>query len=1004
MKLLGIDVGSTTVKVTVIDRETNEILYKSYERHYSRVKECVLSELEKVNALLPSESFKAAITGSAGLGLAEGSGVTFVQEVQAAFIAIRNYYPDADAAVELGGEDAKIIFLTGGTEQRMNGSCAGGTGAFIDQMATLLNISVSEMDELALQAEKIYPIASRCGVFAKSDVQPLLNQGAAKADISASIFQAVVDQTVAGLAQGRRIKGKVLFLGGPLHFLKALRLAFTRTLNLDDDHAVFPENAPCFMSLGAALYATETDEFPMSDIIEKIKNGKSNDNVVTGEPLFANQAEYDEFIARHKQSDLEFDDIHSYVGDAYLGIDSGSTTTKMILITDEAKILYSHYQSNNGQPLDIVVEKLKQIYALGGDRVNIRAAAVTGYGEDLIKAALKADFGIVETVAHFKAALHFNPKADFIIDIGGQDIKCFKVKNHAVDSIMLNEACSSGCGSFIQTFAKAMNMDIESFSRLGLFAKRPVELGSRCTVFMNSSVKQAQKEGASVEDISAGLSSSIVKNAIYKVIRAKTPDELGENIVVQGGTFMNDAVLRSFEKETGKNVIRPAIAGLMGAFGAALYAKENQPAYTPTSSLATAPELADFTYSSRCTNCRGCTSKCSVNIITFADGRKYISGNKCERGAGKKPQSDELDIFAYKYAKLQSYAISKEKYTTGIRVGLPFQLVMFEQLPLWSAFFESLGCEVVLSDSSSRELYFRGQHTVASDTACYPAKLIHGHVESLLEKGVDFVFYPSESYNFKEEGTVNHYNCPVVAYYGELLKANNERLSSENFLSPFIDPNEKTSTVKNLYAALKRFGFSKKQIANAFEAGLSRLAEYRDGVRAKGKEIIKRAREVGKHIVVLAGRPYHADPEINHGIGKLITSLGLAVLSEDSVYEEAPEVKVNVLNQWTYHSRLYRAAEYAAHNSDVDLVQLVSFGCGIDAITTDEMRMILERNGKLYTQIKIDEINNLGVVKIRLRSMLAAIEEQKVAKHTSEENYANEFMSEAAVAATENGR
>ena len=609
----------------------------------------------------------------------------------------------------------------------------------------------------------------------------------------------------------------------------------------------------------------------------------------------------------------------------------------------------------------------------------------------------------METVAHFKAALHFNPKADFIIDIGGQDIKCFKVKNHAIDSIMLNEACSSGCGSFIQTFAKAMDMDIEEFSRLGLFAKNPVELGSRCTVFMNSSVKQAQKEGASVEDISAGLSSSIVKNAIYKVIRAKTPEELGENIVVQGGTFMNDAVLRSFEKETGKEVIRPAIAGLMGAFGAALYAMEAQPAYVPTSSLASAPELADFTYASRCANCRGCTSKCNINIITFADGRKYISGNKCERGAGKKVRSDELDIFAYKYRRLQESVTASQGVSDGVkrgRVGLPFQLVMFEQLPLWAGFFEKLGFEVVLSDKSSRELYFKGQHTVASDTACYPAKLMHGHIESLLDKGVDFIFYPCESYNLDEHDSTNHYNCPVVAYYPELLKANNERLTSGNFIMPYLDPNMRESTVRNLRSALGKYKFTKKQIEQALDEGFSRLNAYHADVRAKGEEIILKARAEGRQIIVLAGRPYHADPEINHGIGKLLTSLELAVLSEDSVFESAPLVKVNVLNQWTYHARLYRAAEYVAHNEDMNLVQLVSFGCGIDAVTTDEMRSILEKNGKLYTQIKIDEINNLGVVKIRLRSMLAAIEEQKAAREAEESENADVCQEAAAADAS----
>ncbi len=975
-KLLGIDVGSTTVKVTVIDPDKDEILYKSYERHFARVKECVLSELKKVQELFGNGEYSACITGSAGLGLAQRSGISFVQEVQAAFVAIRKYYPDADAAVELGGEDAKIIFITGGTEQRMNGSCAGGTGAFIDQMATLLDISVNEMDELSLRAEKVYPIASRCGVFAKSDIQPLINQGCRKEDIAASIFQAVVDQTVSGLAQGRRIKGKVLFLGGPLYFLQGLRKAFKDTLQLDDAHAVFPENAPCFMSIGCALYASSAKAAPLAEIVSRVENVKESDDVVTGDPLFADRREYDEFVARHNRSDLPFGDIKTYRGDAYLGIDSGSTTTKVILITPDCKILYSHYQSNNGQPLDIIVERMKEIYSLIGDRITIRGGAVTGYGEDLMKAALKVDFGIVETVAHFKAALHFNPDVDFIIDIGGQDIKCFKVKNHAIDSIMLNEACSSGCGSFIQTFAKAMGMDIDEFAKLGLFAKHPVELGSRCTVFMNSAVKQAQKEGASVEDISAGLSSSIVKNAIYKVIRAKTPEELGKNIVVQGGTFLNDAVLRSFEKEIGKNVIRPGIAGLMGAFGAALYAKENMAKRGGASTLATREELEQFSYASRSTNCRGCTSKCNINIITFGDGRKFISGNKCERGAGQKVPTNPLDIYAYKYERIQQCVTGKNAGMGRGKVGLPLQLVMYEQLPLWAGFFESCGFEVVLSEKSSRQLYFKGQHTVASDTACYPAKLMHGHIESLLDMGVDFIFYPCESYNLDEHDSMNHYNCPVVAYYPELLKANNERLGDDNFLMPYLDPNVRGSMVATLKKVLKKYKLSVKEIERGLDEGFRRLREYHADVVRRGEEIVFEARREGKQMIVLAGRPYHVDPEINHGIDKLLNSLGFAVLSEDCVFEKAHQVKVNVLNQWTYHARLYRAAEYVLDKPDVNLVQLVSFGCGIDAITTDEVRAILENHGKLYTQIKIDEINNLGVVKIRLRSMQAAIEEQ----------------------------
>ena len=971
-RYLGIDVGSTTVKVCVLD-EAGAVLYSSYVRHYSRVRECVLAELEKVSSF--GSAFHACITGSAGLGIAQRGKIPFVQEVQAAYGVIRRLYPDTDVAVELGGEDAKIIFVTGGTEHRMNGSCAGGTGAFIDQMATLLDITVEEMDALALQAERVYPIASRCGVFAKSDIQPLLNQGASKADISASIFQAVVDQTVSGLAQGRRIKGKVLFLGGPLYFLKGLRRAFQKTLALDDEHAVFPETAPCFMSIGAAIYAAQEREEPLEELRARLAVVPDGENITVGEPLFADRAEYDAFIARHMRSDLRFADIHTYSGDAYLGIDSGSTTTKLMLITPDCRILYSHYQSNNGQPLDIVADRLREIYSLIGGRIVIRGACVTGYGEDMMRAALKVDFGVVETMAHFKAALHFNPDVDFIIDIGGQDIKCFKVKNRAIDSIMLNEACSSGCGSFIQTFAKAMGMEIEEFSRLGLFAKHPVELGSRCTVFMNSSVKQAQKEGASVEDISAGLSSSIVKNAIYKVIRARTPDELGQHIVVQGGTFLNDAVLRSFEKETGKEVVRPAIAGLMGAFGAALYAMENTPEEKLISSLVTEPELRAFSYASRSVTCKGCTSRCNVNILTFADGRRFISGNKCERGAGLPVSKNLPDLYQFKYEKL--YSLPREN-VPGARatVGLPVQLVMFEQLPLWTRFFETCGFQVALSDRSSRELYFLGQHTVASDTACYPAKLMHGHIESLLNRGVDFIFYPCESYNLDEHDSVNHYNCPVVAYYSELLKANNERLTEDNFVMPYIDPNDEATTVRALHRALKKYKLSSSLIRRAYRAGLEALEEYHAEVVARGRKILADAGREGRQVIVLTGRPYHADPEINHGIGKLLNSLGIAVLSEDAVFGDGEQVKVSVLNQWTYHARLYRAAEFVSRCKNVNLVQLVSFGCGIDAITTDEVRSILESRGKLYTQIKIDEINNLGVVRIRLRSLLAAIEEQ----------------------------
>ncbi len=968
---LGIDVGSTTVKTVILD-ENKSIIHSKYQRHFSKVKETVTEQLEEIKRNYPDVSFKLSITGSAGLGLANASELPFVQEVFGAFIAVKESHPDADVVIELGGEDAKIIFLTGGVEQRMNGSCAGGTGAFIDQMATLLGITTDEMDKLALSAEKIYPIASRCGVFAKSDIQPLLNQGAKREDIAASIFQAVVDQTVSGLAQGREIKGKVLFLGGPLSFQMGLRKAFVDSLKLSEENAVFPENAPCFMAYGCALHANEvSEEFKLDEVIDRLNNAKMKDDIVTGEPLFASKAEYNEFVERHKKCDLAYESIESYKGEAYLGIDAGSTTTKLVLITPEGKLLYQHYTSNKGQPLNVISEKLKEIYKLAGDRVKIVSSAVTGYGEELIKAGLGVDFGIVETVAHYKAASFFQPEVDFIIEIGGQDIKCFKIKNGAIDSIMLNEACSSGCGSFIQTFALAMGYDIAEFSQLGLFAERPVDLGSRCTVFMNSSVKQAQKDGASVEDISAGLSSSIIKNAIYKVIRAKSVDELGKHIVVQGGTFLNDAVLRSFEKELGRNVVRPAIAGLMGAFGAALYAKENKGAGT---GLISPEALAEFTYTSRQLNCKGCTAHCNLTMITFNDGHKFISGNRCEKGAGIKREVEAPCLYEYKYKTLLSYEENQSVTNPKATVGLPLCLGFYEQIPFWTPFFNKLGFKVIFSEESSRDTYYKGQHTIPSDTVCYPAKIAHGHIVSLLEKGADIIFYPCESYNIDEGGSDNHYNCPVVAYYPELLKANIPELNENNFYYPYVDINLERHFAESISEAFRKFNISKGAVRTAWFEALKEWNEYRKGIVTKSEEIIKTARANNMPIIVLSGRPYHVDPEINHGIHKLIASLGLAVITEDSVAHLAETPKLTVLNQWTYHSRLYRAAKYVTTQPDMQLVQLVSFGCGIDAITTDEVRSILEGGGKLYTQLKIDEINNLGAAKIRLRSLVAAME------------------------------
>ncbi len=971
---LGIDVGSTTVKTVIID-DSKKIIYSKYERHFSKVKETVKSQLEIIVDEYKDTKFHLAVTGSAGLGLAEGAELPFVQEVHSAFIGVKEAYPDADVVIELGGEDAKIIFLTGGVEQRMNGSCAGGTGAFIDQMATLLGITASELDKLSLNAEKVYPIASRCGVFAKSDVQPLLNQGARHEDMAASIFQAVVDQTVSGLAQGRTIEGKVLFLGGPLSFLQGLRNAFVKTLRLDEEKSIFPEQAPVFMAYGCALFAEKSEDvFTIDEIIGKIENAAATDRIITGERLFNSHEEYEEFIARHSKSDLKYADIQTYEGDAYLGIDAGSTTTKLVLINDDGELLYQHYSSNKGQPLDKVVDKLKEIYEIKNENLTIKGSAVTGYGEELLKSGLAVDLGIVETVAHFKAASFFCPNVDFIIDIGGQDIKCFKIKNHVIDSIMLNEACSSGCGSFIQTFAVALGFGIEDFAKLGLFAENPVDLGSRCTVFMNSSVKQAQKDGASVEDISAGLSSSIIKNAVYKVIRAKSVDELGRNIVVQGGTFLNDAVLRSFEMELGRNVIRPAISGLMGAFGAALYAKEKvQQNAIKQTTLINKEELESFSYASKNSHCRGCTGNCSINIITFNGGRKYISGNRCEKGAGLKKIEDNLNIFDYKYKKLLEIVEEKPKNPIA-RVGLPLVMHYYEQLPLWHTFFNELGFEVVISEESTRNTYYKGQHTIPSDTVCYPAKLAHGHIESLLERGVDFIFYPCMSYNVDEGISDNHYNCPVVAYYPELLKANNVNLSDDNFVHPYLDLNRRKHVVDVMKSVLAKYNVKKKAVEDALDKAFEAMDKYMQDIITESERVIKTARSNGKKIIVLVGRPYHIDPEINHGIHQLVTSLGMAVITEDSIAHLGKVPKLKVLNQWTYHARLYTAAQYVVTQPDMQMVQLVSFGCGIDSITTDEVRSILEGAGKLYTQLKIDEINNLGAAKIRLRSLVAAID------------------------------
>ena len=976
---IGIDIGSTTAKIAVI--RNNEIIYDSYERHFSQVRPKTLEIIRRVKEMVGDDEIRVAISGSAGLGMARAAEIPFVQEVYATGETVKRFEPDTSVVIELGGEDAKVIFFKGGVDERMNGTCAGGTGAFIDQMATLLDLTVEEMDEMSSRATRIYPIASRCGVFAKTDIQPILNQGAAKENIAASIFAAVANQTIAGLAQGRRIEGKVMFLGGPLYYCSGLRKAFVDALKLSEDEAIFPEYGRLSVALGAAIYASKQKETFSIEELEKRIEASTHEKIETahGEPLFESEADYFEFCARHAKAKVDTVYPSDYDGgNTYLGIDCGSTTTKLTLVGEDGEILYSFYDSNRGNPVEVVKNQLIEIYSLFGEKLKIRSSAVTGYGEELIKHAFHIDHGLVETIAHFTAAHHFNKNVDFILDIGGQDIKCFKVKNNAIDSIMLNEACSSGCGSFIETFAKSMGYNVEEFSRLGLYAKAPVELGSRCTVFMNSSVKQAQKDGAGVGDISAGLSMSVVKNAIYKVIRAGSADELGENIVVQGGTFYNDAVLRAFEREIGRDVIRPSIAGLMGAYGAALYAKARG---GEGSTIITAEALKSFAHTSKAATCKGCTNNCRLTVNTFSNGEKYVSGNKCERGAGLSALADKLDIIPnlhrFKRDKLEALMKDTGEGEDGIRgtVGLPLALGMYELGVFWHTLFRKLGYKVVFSGFGSRPIYTKGQYSIPSDTACYPAKLMHGHIETLIEKGVDIIFYPSLTYNVDEHMGDNHYNCPVVAYYSELLAGNMESLKKVEFMYPYLNINSEKELSRELWNTFKgRDGIKKKDVVRATAEAVAAYSEWMSEIRREGERAVNWARENGKKIMILAGRPYHVDPEIGHGIDRLATNLGFAVLTEDAITLPDVKPKVSVLNQWTYHSRLFAAAYYAAANDDVQLVQLVSFGCGIDAITTDEVRAILEREKKLYTQIKIDEITNLGAVNIRLRSLLGALD------------------------------
>ena len=972
MKRLGIDIGSTTIKCAVLDEE-GVLRFSSYERHKALINEKMAGLIRAVSLKFPGEKFLLSVSGSAGMGIADDLGLPFVQEVYATRIAVKAMLPETDTVIELGGEDAKILFLQGTMEVRMNGTCAGGTGAFVDQMAELMNVGPDEMEALAKNSAKIYTIASRCGVFAKSDIQPLLNQGAKKEDVAASIFYAVVNQTIAGLAQGRPIEGQVLYLGGPLTFFPYLREAFDKTLRLT---GTCPENSLYFVAMGAALSpgGKETD---LEALISKAENYRSCRGYLGASPLFSSEEEYKAFKCRHDRDSDSITVLDAPKEKMYLGIDAGSTTVKAVLTDSDGNLFRPMYLPNSGNPVPLIKTYLDDLYRDFPD-IFIAGSAVTGYGEAIIQHAFSADLGVVETVAHYTAARKFCPDVDFIIDIGGQDIKCFRIRNGAIDSIFLNEACSSGCGSFLQTFAGVLGFSAEEFSEKALFADNPVDLGSRCTVFMNSSVKQAQKDGASIENIAAGLSRSVVKNALYKVIRIANPELLGDHVVVQGGTFLSDAVLRAFEKELGKDVLRPKVAGLMGAYGAALYAKEHFRG--ERSSIAGKEALAGFTHDVKAITCQGCSNHCRLTVNTFAGNRTFIAGNRCEKPLKLRTAQLRYDLYEYKYQLLSIYRKNKidpEKPTIGIPMGLN----MYELLPFWYTIFHELGFNVVVSSESTHKLYVKGQHTIASDTICYPAKLLHGHLEDLFEKGIKTIFYPSMSYNVDEGRGKNHYNCPVVAYYPEVIGGNVRFPEDVTYIPGFVAINNRHQFVGHFVSMMAKYGFRFKflDVKRASDAAFVEYELYMRAVREKAAEFIEIAKEKDLPVIVLAGRPYHLDPEINHGIHKLITDLGAVVITEDSVADNVDPFDTTVLNQWTYHSRLYSAARFTGETTDVrmNLVQLVSFGCGVDAVTSDETRAILENAGKLYTQIKIDEITNLGAVKIRLRSLFAVMEEKK---------------------------
>ena len=973
---LGIDIGSTTVKIAILDEEKN-LLFSDYERHFANIQETLSSLLKKAHDALGELTVHPMITGSGGLTLAKHLGVPFVQEVISVSTALQHYAPQTDVAIELGGEDAKIIYFEGGNvEQRMNGICAGGTGSFIDQMASLLQTDATGLNEYAKDYKALYTIAARCGVFAKTDIQPLINEGATKEDLSASIFQAVVNQTISGLACGKPIRGHVAFLGGPLHFLSELKAAFIRTLKLDDEHAITPENSHLFAAIGSALNYDEKVSVSLSEMVKKLSsNIKLEFEVARLDPLFASREAYEKFTERQNQYSVAKKDFSTYEGNCFLGIDAGSTTTKAALVGEDGSLLYSFYSSNNGSPLKTAIRAVQEIYSLMPDTARIVYSCSTGYGEALIKAGLMLDEGEVETISHYYAASFFDPNVDCILDIGGQDMKCIKIKNHAVDSVQLNEACSSGCGSFIENFANSLNYSVQDFAKAALFAENPIDLGTRCTVFMNSKVKQAQKEGATVADISAGLAYSVIKNALYKVIKVSDATELGRHIVVQGGTFYNDAVLRSFEKIADCEAIRPDIAGIMGAFGAALIARERYVEGAETTMLSI-EKINELQFTTTMAKCKGCTNNCRLTINRFTGGRQFISGNRCERGLGKEKNKEKIpNLFEYKNKLLFGYTPLEADEAERGEIGIPRVLNMYENYPFWFTFFTKLKYRVILTPASSHKMYELGIESIPSESECYPAKLAHGHVTWLIRQGIKEIFYPSIPYERKEfPDANNHYNCPIVTSYPENIKNNIDELrdGSIRFRHPFLNFESPETITLGLTKEFPEIPAS--EIEEAVRLAWDELAKTREAMWEKGQETLKWLKDNNRHGIVLAGRPYHVDSEINHGIPELINSYGVAVLTEDSISNlNEPERPLIVMDQWMYHSRLYAAANYVKTTENLDLIQLNSFGCGLDAVTTDQVKDILANSGKIYTCLKIDEISNLGAARIRVRSLLAAI-------------------------------